>query len=49
MVKTFTKVKTYPREFIVQDEDVKFVIIVSRHKDKRVFVQHKEREERELP
>ena len=49
MPKTFTKVKTYPKECYVQDEDLKFVIIVSRYNGKRVFVQHKSREERELP
>ena len=46
---TFANVKTYPKEFIIQDEEIKFVIIVSRHKGKRVFVQHKARDERELP
>lgn len=49
MVKTFSEVTTYPKEFNISDQDLKFVIIVSRYNGKRAFVQHKERKERELP
>ncbi len=49
MAKNFLEVKLYPKEFEVEDQDLGFVIVVSRYKDKWVFVQHKERDEWELP
>ena len=49
MAKIFSEVTTYPEEFNVPDEQLGFVIIVSRYNGKWAFVQHKERTEWELP
>lgn len=39
----------YKKETNVDDSELWFVIIVSRHKNKWIFVKHKERDTRELP
>gem|GEM_PF-3293232 len=49
MTKTFLKVNTYPKNEEILDENIEYVIIVSRYQGKWIYVQHKERDTWELP